>query len=85
MKLKKITPPNRAEIVKRRKEMHKNHLDYFYGDYWCIYMDNENKCFLECDAGSIATKIETKQINYDDYNSLKEDPSSFKVIQNKYS
>lgn len=70
------------EIIKSRKLAHAEHIDYFYGDYWCIFMDKDKKCFLEFDKGHFASEFVIKEISLEDYNSLKTDKSQYqRVIQ----
>lgn len=69
------------ELAKNRKEIHADHLDYFYGDNWCIFIDKESACFITFDVGHFISEFITQEISYDDYNSLKKDKSLFSKIK----
>ena len=73
--------PTDEELQKKREEIHREHLDYFYGDYWSIYIDANNRYFLEHDTGHFATNFVTKQISKSTYRKLKSDPSSFDKLR----
>lgn len=68
---------------KTREKIHADHLDYFYGEYWCIFIDKSNKCFLEFDIGRFGSQFITREISKEDYDSLKEDTSKFNSIRLK--
>lgn len=70
--------------LKTRDKIHAEHLDYYYGDYWCMFIDKSNKCFLEFDIGRFGAKFITCEISQEDYDSLKEDNSKFDSISRKY-
>lgn len=36
--LKELTP---SELAERRARIHTEHLDYFYGDFWSMYIDKK--------------------------------------------
>ena len=80
---KKINPPTKAELKERRDKAHGDHLEYFYGAGWCVYIDKENKYFLEFDAGHFASEFIVREISKDDYESLKKDKSLYIQISRK--
>jgi len=79
-KLKKFDPPTEAQMHERREEAHADHLDYFYGDHWNIFIDKANKCYLEFDIGHFASEFVIREISCNEYESLKKDKSSFERI-----
>jgi hypothetical protein len=82
-KLKKIVPPTEAQLAERREKIHADHLDYFYGDHWSIFIDKANRCFLEFDVGHFASEFIVREITRKDYDSLKRDKSLFTQISRK--
>jgi hypothetical protein len=78
--LVEVDSPTEAEMSERREKIHADHLDYFYGNHWNIFIDKENKCFLEFDVGHLASKFIVKEISRKDYDSLKTDTSLFDKI-----
>lgn len=81
--LTKVVPRTKAQIADRREEIHADHLDYFYGDHWSIFIDKFNVCFLEFDIGHFASKFIVREITIEDYDSLKRDKSLFTQISRK--
>lgn len=82
-KLKKVEPPTEAQLSERQEKKHADHLDYFYGDHWSIFIDKANKCFLEFDVGHFASEFIVREISHDDYGSLKKDKSLFTQVSRK--
>lgn len=79
-KLKEIEPPTEAQMHERREKIHADHLDYFYGDHWNIFIDKTNKYYLEFDIGHFASEFVIREISRNDYESLKRDKSLFEQI-----
>ena len=80
-KMVKVTAPSGEE--KNRKKKHIEHLEYFYGDYWSVFMDKNRKCYLEIPIGTIWTEWVIREISLEDYISLKEDESRYLEIEQK--
>ena len=74
---------NEEKTTELRRKKHKDHLDYFYGDYWNIFIDADEKCYLEFDKGHFATDFVVREITRVEYDSLKNDKTLFKSISNK--
>jgi len=81
--LKKVELPTKSQIEEKRALLHAEHLDYFYGDFWSIYIEKDGGCYLEFDEGHLATKFITREISKEDYESLKSDKTLFKIISRK--
>lgn len=79
-KLKEIEPPTEDQMHERREKAHADHLDYFYGDHWNVFIDKVNRCYLEFDIGHFASEFVIREISRDDYDSLKMDKSLFDKI-----
>ena len=80
---KKIEPPTEAQLKQKRDKIHSDHLEYFYGDNWCIFIDKFNKCFLEFDAGHFSSEFIVREISPKDYDLLKKDKSLYIEISRK--
>jgi len=81
--VKKVELPTKSQIEEKRALLHAEHLDYFYGDFWSIYIEKDSRCYLEFDVGHLATKFITREISKEDYESLKSDKALFKIISRK--
>jgi len=79
-KLEEVDQPTDAQLLKRRETKHADHLGYFYGDHWNIFIDKENKCFLEFDIGHFSSEFIIREITHESYNLLKNDKSLFEKI-----
>lgn len=77
--------PTDEQVAGTRQKKHANHLDYFYGDYWSIYMDKDHRCFIECDIGHFASKFIVRQISREDYAALKKDKSLFESVVRQFT
>jgi hypothetical protein len=66
-----------------RAKAHENHLEYMYGDYWTIYIDKNQVHYLELDIGHLIPEFISVRITKEDYESLKDDLSTFKTISQK--
>lgn len=75
--------PSKEKMAEVRRKKHANHLDYFYGNHWCIFEDEDHKFFLEFDVGHFASKFIAHEISSDDYKKLKNDKSLFDIIRSK--
>ncbi len=75
--------PTDEETAEHRKKKHIGHAEYFYGNYWCCFMDDSGKCFLEFDVGHFASEFITRKISREDYEALKQDESLFNDISGK--
>ncbi len=73
--------PTDEEVQRARQEAHKDHLDWFYGDYWDIFIDKRNRFFLEHDVGHLDTKFIITEISETTYNLLKAEPSRFDELR----
>jgi len=80
---KKIERPNKEQLKQIRDETHKDHLEYYYGDHWCIFIDINEKCFLEFDVGHFASRFIIREISKKDYDELKDDKSQYTKISRK--
>ncbi|HGS4730911.1 TPA: hypothetical protein ACMDQL_004636, partial [Vibrio parahaemolyticus] len=52
-----LTYPDKDEVLETRRIKHEKHLDYFYGDFWCTYVDSENDCYLEVRQRAFFSKV----------------------------
>lgn len=79
--MKKGVYPTQEQVAEARRKTHADHLDYFYGDYWSIFEDKNNRFFLEFDVGHFASKFVVREISGEDYNALKNDKSLFDSVR----
>ena len=79
---KPLAYPTEERVAEKRAEKHKNHIDYFYGSYWNIFIKEDGRCFLEFDIGHFATEFIIREIPKKDYDALKADTSLFEKISN---
>ena len=75
-----IELPTNAQLLEKREIKHSEHLGYFYGEHWNIYINRENRCFLEFDVGHFSPEFIVREITYENYCSLKEDKYLFNKI-----
>jgi hypothetical protein len=80
-----VVPPTEAQMLEKREIIHADHLDYFYGDHWNIFIDKSNKSFLEFDIGHLASNFIVREISRQDYDLLKTDTSLFSTVSRKLS
>lgn len=73
--------PTEEQVTEARRKKHAKHLDYFYGDYWSIFEDEEHRFFIEFDVGHLASKFVVREITGDDYRALKNDKSLFNKVR----
>jgi len=77
----KLANTDDLRIVNARSKAHADPLDYFYGDYWCIFEDRDHNYFLEFDIGRFATNFKAHEISSDDYYALKNDKSLYDKVR----
>ncbi|EOC1764663.1 hypothetical protein ACI1G2_001239 [Vibrio fluvialis] len=75
-----FTYPDEDEVLETRRIKHEKHLDYFYGDFWCTYMDSENECYLEFDKGHLSVEFKKVKITRTEYEQLKQSTISVKQV-----
>ncbi len=73
--------PTEEQVVEARRKKHAKHLDYFYGDYWSIFEDEDHRFFVEFDVGHFASKFVVREITGDDYRALKNDKGLFDKVR----
>ncbi|WCP68561.1 hypothetical protein LYZ37_07490 [Vibrio tubiashii] len=76
--------PSDSDVSNTRSAKHENHLDYFYGDFWCVYEDRENKCYLEFDKGHFGVDLTTVLISRSEYKELISSETSIEVVLARY-
>ncbi len=83
--MKKGVYPTDEQVAETRRKKHAEHLDYFYGNYWSIFVDKDHRCFIEFDVGHFASNFIVRQISHDDYAALKNDTSLFNSVIRQFT
>ncbi|EHK9078635.1 hypothetical protein KCU32_004478 [Vibrio parahaemolyticus] len=76
--------PGDSDVSKTRSAKHQKHLNYFYGDFWCVYEDRENHCYLEFDKGHFGVDLTKVLISRSEYKQLISSETSIEVVLARY-
>ena len=83
IKLGKTFRPNSASALKAREAANKENLETVYGQHWKIFIDKNNKHFIEFDVDHFASKFVYAEITEDEYRALEKDFTLFNMITRK--
>ena len=75
--------PVTDKIKAARAKVHENHVEFMYGHHWAIYIDHDHSHYLELDVGHFCSKFISVKITEEDYESMKNDLSTYKDISKK--